>query len=368
MCYKKRTTMEYVFLGRTGLKSAALGLGCMTLGHGVDEATGFGMLDRYTEVGGNLFDVADNYGVAEEVVGRWLQARGLRSQRILCTKVRFPVGDGPNDVGLTRKHILDGVENSLRRLQTDYIDLYQAHCWDFVTPIEETLRVFDDLVVSGKVRYIGASNFSGWQITRALAASEVHHWTRFATLQSQYSLLCRSPEWEILPACADGGVTVTAWSPLAAGWLSGKYQKDALPPKGSRLADAAETEEEWQNVLRVGVNATIPHPRKLKEEEVYQKAISEVESDRRWRILDAVGEVAKAHDKTHSQVALAWILARPVKIIPIIGVSRVEQLEDNLSSLEVKLGKEEIDWLNKVSDPGAPYPIDFFNQYGIPWR
>jgi aryl-alcohol dehydrogenase-like predicted oxidoreductase len=282
--------------------------------------------------------------------------------------VRFPVGPGPNDVGLTRKHIMDGVENSLRRLQTDYIDLYQAHCWDFVTPIEETLRAFDDLVTSGKVRYIGASNFTGWQIATALADSAAHGWHRFASLQTQYSLLCRSPEWEILPACSFYGVAVTAWSPLAAGWLSGKYQRDRLPPAGSRLADAAKTVEEWENVLRVGVNATIPHPHKLAEHEVFAQQIAEIESARRWQIIDAVGDVAGAHGATHAQVALAWLLTRPAGVIPMVGANRPEQLAENLGSLELALTAEEIQWLDRVSDPGAPYPLDFFNQYGIPWR
>lgn len=360
--------MEYRFLGRTGLRVAVLGMGCMTLEHGFDEQLGHRLLDCYVDAGGNLFDVADNYPGAEEVVGRWLKSRGSRSQRVVQTKVRFPVGDGPNDVGLTRKHLLDSVENSLRKLQTDYIDVYQAHCWDFITPIEETMRVYDDLVTSGKVRYAGASNFTGWQITKAVAVSDACHWVRFASLQSQYSLLCRFPEWEIIPACNAAGVTVTAWSPLAAGWLSGKYKKDEMPAKGTRLADAVETEEDWKNVLQVGVNATVPHPRKLKEEEVYQKQINEIESDRRWRIIDAVGEVAKAHGKTYSQVALAWILNRPEQIIPIIGATKLAQLEDNLGSVGLKLTDAEMQWLNKVSDPGAPYPIDFFNQYGIPWR
>jgi aryl-alcohol dehydrogenase-like predicted oxidoreductase len=360
--------MEYRFLGRTGLRVAVLGMGCMTLEHGFDEELGHRMLDRYVDAGGNLFDVADNYPGAEEVVGRWLKSRGCRSQRVVQTKVRFPVGNGPNDVGLTRKHLLDSVENSLRKLQTDYIDVYQAHCWDFVTPIEETMRVYDDLVTSGKVRYAGASNFTGWQITKAVAASDACHWVRFSSLQSQYSLLCRFPEWEIIPACNAGGVSVTAWSPLAAGWLSGKYKKDEMPAKGTRLADAVETEEDWKNVLQVGVNATVPHPRKIKEEEVFQKRINEVESDRRWRIIDAIGDVAKANGKTHSQAALAWILNRPEQIIPIIGATKISQLEDNLGSVGWKLTDEEMQWLNKVSDPGTPYPMDFFNQYGIPWR
>lgn len=360
--------MEYRFLGKTGLRVAELGMGCMTLENGFDENLGHRMLDRYVDAGGNLLDVADNYPGAEEAVGRWIKSRGQRSQYVLQSKVRFPVGSGPNDVGLTRKHILDGVENSLRKLQTDYLDVYQSHCWDFVTPIEETLRVFDDLVSAGKVRYIGASNFTGWQITKAVAVSDANRWVRYASLQSQYSLLCRFPEWEIIPACLEAGVSVTAWSPLASGWLTGKYKKDALPPRGSRLAEAVETEEDWANILSVGVNATVPHPHKLKQEEVYQKKVNEIESDRRWRIIEAVGDVAQKHGKTCSQIALAWILNRPEKITPIIGATKMEQLEDNLGAAGIRLADDEMEWLNQISDPGNPYPLDFFKQYGIPWR
>jgi aryl-alcohol dehydrogenase-like predicted oxidoreductase len=360
--------MEYRTFGKTGLKVYPLGMGCMTFGHGLAESTAQRILDAYAAAGGNWLDVADNYDCAEEVVGRWLKARGNRYATLVASKVRFPTGSGPNDVGLTRRHIFAGVENSLRRLQIDALDLYQAHCWDFVTPIDETLRAFEDLVRCGKVRYIGASNFSGWQITKALATSAANHWTTFASLQTQYSLLCRSPEWEILPACADGGIAVTAWSPLAAGWLSGKYREDQIPAQGTRLADAAVSEEEWRNVLSVGVNATVPHPRKLQQEEVRRNRVGEVESQRRWHIIDAVRDVAKGHDCTCSQVALAWMLNRPQPVLPVIGVTRLEQLEDNLKAVDLRLTTEEIAWLNQVSDPGAPYPIDFFNQYGIPWR
>lgn len=361
--------MQYRFLGKTGLRVAALAMGCMTFEPGmVDEDTAFRMLDAYVDAGGNFLDMANNYPGVEEKFGKWLASRGGRSQHIVATKVRFPIGPGPNDVGLTRKHILDSVEESLRRTGTDYIDLLQLHCWDFVTPIEETLRALDDLVRAGKVRYAGCSNFLGWHVAKATALCQTKGYAGLASIQTQYSLLCRSPEWEIIPACIDGGVSVNVWSPLAAGWLTGKYKKDALPPEGSRMVRAAATQEEWDAILRAGLNTQIPHPSRAAAQKDYEAQTAQRETDRRWRVIEAVGDVAAAHGCSHAQVALAWLLAKPGVCSPVIGASSIAQLQDNIGSLEIRLASAEMEWLDKVSDPGRPYPLDFFDQYGIPWR
>lgn len=360
--------MEYRFLGRTGMRVAALCMGCMTFEPGiVDEKTAHRMLDLYVDAGGNFFDMADNYPGVEEIFGRWLKTRSDRNWFVIASKVRFPVGDGPNQVGLTRKHMLDSVESSLRKIQTDYLDLYQAHCWDHLTPIEETLRTFDDLVTSGKVRYIGCSNFTGWHIMKSLSISDFNKWIRFSSVQSQYSLMARSPEWEILPVCREHGVSVNAWSPLAAGWLSGKYKRNSPPPAGSRMARVATTQEEWEKIINGAMNAQIPHPTKVKAEQEFQELMQNQETERKWHIIDAVGDVAKTRGKTYSQVALAWLLAQAGICSAVVGVSSLAQMEENLGSIGWELAKEEIDWLNKVSDPGLPYPHDFLSSYGQ-WR
>jgi aryl-alcohol dehydrogenase-like predicted oxidoreductase len=364
--------MEQRYLGRTGLKVSALCLGCMTFGEKIDEASAYRILDRFVEAGGNFFDTANNYvgpyGASEEIVGSWLKTRGLRDQRVIATKVRFPVGEGANDVGLSRKHIMQAVETSLRRLQTEYIDLYQAHCWDFVTPVEETLRAFDDLVTAGKVRYIGASNFASWHLMKSLAVSDAHSWARYSCLQTQYNLLTRSPEWELLPLCREEGVGVTVWSPLAAGWLTGKYRQDEAPAPDTRIGEVVQTEEEWQRFLQIDITATIPHPPVIQSEEVFQALLRAQETERRWRVIETIRRIAQEHGKTATQVALAWVRTRPGVTAPILGVRSVEQLEENLGCLGWHLSEAAITLLNKVSDPGLPYPHDFFAHYGIPWR
>ena len=204
--------MDCRFLGSTGLRVSELFLGCMTFPVENDESVAFQILDRYVAAGGNVIDTANNYQNSEEVIGRWLAARGTRNDLVVCTKVRFPIEkQGPNDMGLSRKHIMSSLERSLRRLGTDFIDLYQAHCWDHITPVDETLRAFDDMISSGKVRYIGASNFTGWQLVKSLYRSDLAHRVRYVNVQSQYSLLTRSPESEMLPACREEGVGFSAW-------------------------------------------------------------------------------------------------------------------------------------------------------------
>ena len=326
--------MDYRYLGRTGLKVSELCLGAMTFGREATEEVGRQLLDRFAAAGGNFIDTADVYGrgTSEEVVGRWLKEK-RREDFVIATKVRFPMGDGPNDVGLSRKHILAGVEESLRRLQTDYIDLYQVHAWDPGTPLEETLGTLDNLVQSGKVRYIGVSNFTGWQLQKAIDISLQLGWEPFASLQPLYNLLDRSIEWEMVPICQNEGLGVIPWSPLRGGWLSGKYHRGMDgPPSGSRVEKA--------------------------EEEDWGEAWSKYNTERTWRVIDELFAVAEEADKTPAQVALNWLVHRPGVTAPIIGVRKMKHLEDNLGATGWALSAEQMDRLNAVSQPDMPYPYD----------
>ena len=234
--------MNYRYLGRTGLKVSELCLGAMTFGRESSEAESYQMLDHFKSVGGNFIDTADVYslGGSEEVLGRWLKNQ-KRDDFIIATKVRFNMGDGPNDLGLSRKHILAGLEASLHRLGTDYIDLYQIHGWDPGTPFEETLQTLNSLVVSGKVRYIGASNLTAWQLQKAIDLSRFNGWEPFCCLQPLYNLLDRELEWDLVPVCLNEGVGIIPWSPLRGGWLSGKYQRAMeAPPEGTRVDEAGK--------------------------------------------------------------------------------------------------------------------------------
>ncbi|HIC96312.1 TPA: aldo/keto reductase [Candidatus Bipolaricaulota bacterium] len=329
--------MEYRFLGRTGLKVSELCFGTQTFGWGADEKTAHAMADRFVEAGGNFFDTADIYneGQAETILGKWLKSRGHRSDFVIATKVFFPTGKGPNDTGLSRKHIFEAIDNSLRRLQTDYVDLYQVHCWDMSTPLEETLRALDDLVRVGKVRYLGASNFTPAQLMKALMLSEMHGWARFDSLQPEYSLLVRSPEWELLPLCREEGIGVICWSPLAGGWLTGKYRRGEPPPPDSRAGRRDRFED-------------LPEQRA---------------SERTWRIIDTLIEVGKECGKTPAQVALNWLLQQPGVTAPIFGARTLEQLEENLGSVGWALSPEQLDKLNKVSEIPLPSPYNFIARY-----
>ncbi|MCC7353845.1 MAG: aldo/keto reductase [Anaerolineae bacterium] len=326
--------MEYRYLGNTGVKVSALCLGCLTFGRETDETTSRQILDRFASAGGNFLDTADVYslGASEEIVGRWLHDAGHRQQIILATKVFSRMGAGPNDEGLSRKHICDAVEASLRRLHTDYIDLYQVHCWDSRTPLAETLAALDDLVRAGKVRYIGASNFAGWHLMKALATSDAHGWARFISLQPQYSLIVRETEWELIPLCQAEGLAVLPWSPLGSGWLTGKYRSGQEPPEDSRVGRAYKRgDDRWRSR----------------------------ENERTWGILAALDAVAAARGKTQAQVALAWLLAQPVVTSPIIGARTVAQLESNLGCLGWSLSAEELAQLDTASALRLPYPYDF---------
>lgn len=327
--------MEYRFLGRTGLRVSELCLGTMTFGRESSEELSRQILDRFVEAGGNFLDTADVYsrGLSEEIIGRWLKGRH-RDELIIATKVRFPMGEGPNEVGLSRKHIMAAVEASLRRLGTDYIDLYQVHCWDDVTPLEETLSTLNDLVRSGKVRYIGASNYSGWQLQKAIDLSRQMGWEPFRCLQPLYNLLDRSTEWELLPVCINEGLGVIPWSPLRGGWLSGKYRRGmTAPPEGTRVWEA--------------------------EQHGWSESWSRYNNERTWSVLDTLFAVADEAGKTPAQVALRWLLQRPGVTAPIIGARTMEQLENNLGAVGWELSQEQMDRLNQASAVQLPYPYDF---------
>jgi len=326
--------MEYRFLGKTGLRVSELCLGTMTFGREADEATSHAMLDQFVAAGGTFIDTADVYGrgVSEEIVGRWLARQQQRDDLVIATKVRFPMGSGPNEAGTSRKHIMAGVDASLRRLHTDYLDLYQVHCWDAITPLEETLGALNDLVRLGKVRYIGASNFAGYQLQRAVDRARARHWAAFTCLQPQYNLLCRQIEWEVIPVCADEGVGIIPWSPLRGGWLSGKFRRGMeAPPEDTRIGTQQTGGENW----RANNN------------------------EQTWSVLDALLAVAGEVNKSAAQVALRWLLQRPGVTAPIIGARRAEQLADNLGATGWTLPPEAMARLTEASDVPMPYPYAF---------
>jgi aryl-alcohol dehydrogenase-like predicted oxidoreductase len=324
--------MNYRFLGKTGLRVSELCLGAMTFGRETTEEVSRQILDRFVAAGGNFVDTADVYsrGASEEIVGRWLKDQP-RDDLVIATKVRFPMGEGPNDAGLSRKHILAGVEASLRRLQTDYIDLYQVHCWDHVTPLAETLSTLDTLVQSGKVRYIGASNFSGWQLQKAIDTSLRMGWEPFTCLQPQYNLLCRTTEWELVPVCLNEGLGIIPWSPLRGGWLSGKYRRGmTAPPAGTRV--------------------------EIAEEQGWSESWSSYNNEHTWRVVDALLAVAEQTGKTPAQVAINWLLRRLGVTAPIIGARTMEQLVSNLGASGWELDDRQIEQLDTASAPELVYP------------
>jgi aryl-alcohol dehydrogenase-like predicted oxidoreductase len=325
--------MEYRQLGRSGLRVSALSLGTMSFGDqgpgapvGMTDATGAArQIDLCLEAGVNLIDTADAYaaGVSEEILGKVL--RGRRDRLLLATKARFPTGDGPNDAGLSRHHLIEACESSLRRLQTDHIDLYQVHQWDGQTPLEETLDALDTLVRQGKVRYVGCSNYSGWQVTKALGISDRRGLQRFVSQQIHYTLQAREAEYELVPVSLDQGLGILVWSPLAGGLLSGKYRRDRQAPEGSRhLSD-------WD------------------EPPIYDE-------DRLYDIVDVLVEIGEGHGVSAAQVALAWLLGRPGVSSVVIGARTDEQLADNLAAADLELGEDDRARLDEVSAPPLLYP------------
>src|ERR1700712_2352279 len=327
--------MRYRTLGNSGCAVSELCLGTMTFGAETDEAGSHAQLDRFVEAGGTLVDTADVYsaGVSEEIVGRWLADRpsDVTDHVVLATNDRFPMGGGANDVGLSRRHLQKALEASLRRLQVDCIDVYQVHSWDPITPLAETLRALDDMVRAGKVRYIGLSNFTGWQVQKAVALATAAGLELPVTLQPQYNMLVREIEWEIVPSCLDAGLGLLPWSPLGGGWLTGKYTRDARPTGATRLGENPDR----------GVEA-------------YDRRAG---AERTWAVVDAVQSIAEATGATMAQVALAWLADRAGVTSVILGARTVEQLADNLGAAELHLDAAATDALDLASDPvAADYP------------
>ncbi len=333
--------MKYRSLGRTGLKVSEISLGTMIFGEqsgrATPEAEAKEILSAFVEAGGNFIDTTNGYaaGRSEEIIGEWMRAQ-LRDSLVIATKVRFPRGVGPNQEGLSRKHILAEVDNSLRRLQTDYIDLYYLHMWDNQTPLEETLRALDDLVAAGKVRYSGVSNFKAWQVMKALAISDARGYARFAAAQYQYSLVVRDIDHEFLDLMESEGLGHCPWGPLGGGFLTGKYMKGQRPEEGRISKTPDEWEESWEKRNTV----------------------------RNWGILEAVDAVAQKHDTTLSQVAINWLLTRPAISSVIVGVRTMLQLVDNLGAAEWALDSTDIEVLESASVPKPPYPYRLIEKSG----
>lgn len=326
--------MKYTTLGRSGTAVSTVTLGTMTFGNEADEASSGDMLTTFVEGGGNFIDTADVYsaGVSEEIIGRWLASHPTEAaQLVIATKGRFPMGVGPNDLGLSRRHLRTALDASLTRLGVDHIDLYQMHAWDAISPIDETLRFLDDAVTAGKIGYYGFSNFLGWQLTKAVHVASAHGWNPPVTLQPQYNLLVRDIEHEVVPAVLDAGMGLLPWSPLGGGWLSGKYKRDVNPTGATRLGeDPKRGMEAWD-----ARNA----------------------DDRTWQVVDAVASIAAAHGASSSQVALAWLSAQPAVTSVILGARTVKQLTDNLGSVDLELTADELKQLTDVSSPRvADYP------------
>ena len=327
--------MEYRTLGRSGCAVSALALGTMTFGREADEQDSHAQLDRFLDAGGNLIDTADVYadGASEEIIGRWLTKMEPqeRDRVVLATKGRFPMGDGPNDVGLSRRHLTTALEASLRRLNVERVDLYQVHAYDPLTPLEETLRFLDDAVHAGKVHYVGLSNFTGWQLQRAVDIAEFARLAGPVTLQPQYNLLAREIEWEVVPAAQANGLGLLPWSPLGGGWLTGKYGREEAPTGATRLGENPDR----------GVEA-------------YSRRAT---AERTWDVVDTVRAIAQERGDSMAKVALAWVAARPAVTSVILGARTLAQLNDNLAAIDVHLSAEESARLDVASDPGAAdYP------------
>jgi aryl-alcohol dehydrogenase-like predicted oxidoreductase len=318
--------MQYRKLGRTGLKVSELCLGTMQFGWTTDEKSSVEVLDAFLAAGGNFVDTADIYtmwgpkgmaaaGEAEEIIGRWMADRGNRQNVVLATKVRGKMWEGPDGEGLSRARVIRCCDDSLRRLETDYIDLYQCHWADLDTPIDETLGALDDLVRAGKVRYIGASNYPAWRLMEAIGASEKHGYERFVTYQPQYSLMERAGfEIEAMPLCRHHGLGVIPYSPLSGGFLTGKYRRGS----SVKSIRAGEVREHYAN-------------------------------DRGFAVIDQLEAIGKAHGKTVAQTALAWLLTNPVVTAPIVGANSADQLNDSLGAVGYRLTPAEMDSLHALT-------------------
>ncbi|KRC49560.1 dehydratase [Leifsonia sp. Root227] len=330
--------MELRTLGNSGTIVSEFALGTMTFGAEADEQTSHLLIDTYLDAGGNFIDTADVYsaGTSETIIGRWLaQNPGRRGEVVIATKGRFPMGEGPNDIGLSRTHLRAALDASLSRLGVDHIDLYQMHAWDALTPLEETLGFLDQAVRDGKISYYGFSNYLGWQLTKAVQLARANGWAAPVTLQPQYNLLVRGIEHEVVPAALDARIGLLPWSPLAGGWLSGKYTRDQNPTGATRLGeDPKRGMEAWDKR-----NA----------------------DPRTWEVIDAVAAVAKETGASASQVALAWLADRPAVTSVILGARTVDQLTDNLAASDLTLTDAQVATLTDVSAPRTDdYP------YGAP--
>lgn len=334
--------MEQRTCGASGLLLSAYGLGTMTFGAETDEAGSHAQLDAFVQAGGTFIDTADVYthGASETIIGRWIDRRGRHDDVVLATKGRFPMGDGPLERGTGRRWLTRALDASLSRLGTDHVDLYQVHAWDHHTPLAETLETLDGFVRAGKVRYVGWSNVTGWQLQQIVRLSEANGWSRPISLQPQYNLLAREIEWELLPQCLEEEIGVLPWSPLGGGWLTGKYQREQAPEGPTRLGeDPTRGVEAWDRR----------------------------NTDRTWAVVDAVREVAEEVGRPMAQVALAWLRQRPGITSVILGARTTAQLEDNLDSVGLTLTDAQSSVLTRASAPGVPsYPYGFLeDQTGI---
>lgn len=341
--------MEYRNLGEAGLKVPVLCLGAMTFGEadeksfmhkvGCDEQTSFAIMDRALERGLNFIDTADVYGqdgLSERVVGAWMEQRKARDKVVLATKFRFRMSQDQNGTGASRLRIVRTVDESLRRLRTDRIDLYQIHMQDVDTPEEETLRALDDLVRQGKVIYLGASNYAAYRLADSQWISKTEHLHRFVSLQMQYSLVVRELEREHIPLCKRFGLGVLPWSPLAGGFLSGKFRKDQPPAPGTRL-------EKWKDRLQA------------------------FDNPRNWRILDALEAIAREKQTSMTAVALRWAIQRPAVTSVIFGARSLEQLDDNMKAAELRLSDDEMKRLDDASAYELGYPYAFMANVQSRW-
>ncbi len=322
--------MDYINLGKSGVKVSRICLGTMTYGTKkwrdwvLDEEDALPFYRRAIEAGINFIDTADMYsqGASEVVTGHAIKKFAPRDQIVLATKVYNPMGDGPNDRGLSRKHIMDAIDASLKRLGTDYVDLYQIHRWDASTPIEETLEALTDVVRSGKARYIGASSMYAWQFAKALYTSDAKGFSRFVTMQNHYNLVYREEEREMIPLCRDQAIGIIPWSPLARGFLAGNRTREKSGETARSKSDAF--------------------------------AHSLYYSDSDFAVLDRVAEVANRVGKTPAQIALAWMLHQPGITAPIVGASKMHHLEQAIEALEISLGEDD---LKALEEPYTPHPI-----------
>ncbi|MEN0004449.1 MAG: aldo/keto reductase [Bacteroidota bacterium] len=335
--------MQFKKLGRSGLFVSDITLGTMTFGDdgpkGTSEAESIDIIHKYLDAGGNHLDTANGYnaGRSEEIIGKAL--KGKRDEVLIATKVNFPItaDDGINGKGLSRHNIIRGVEASLRRLETDYIDLYYMHAQDILTPIDESLRAFDDLVRMGKVRYIGVSNFMAWRLMKALATSDGRGLERFVAAQYQYSLVKREIEYEFVPLFEEEGLGLMPWGPLGGGFLTGKYKRGQRPTEadGRIGSHPAHSEEAWNRR----------------------------NTDKNWDIIDTLGSIAEERNASYAQIALAWIRAQKTVTSVIIGARTMKQLDDNLGAATIDLTAEELEQLEAVSTPPELYPYRFLGAY-----